>query len=237
MGVNKRLKAGVVLGVGDLPGKPPKNHTQENDGDAPDVRLSGIIIFSVEDLWSEIRIAANDTGGWCMCLAGIVEDSCSTEIDEFNDVVGCHDAIVELEVTMSKTHLMEVFNAITNLAEYAIDLWSAHLSRHDNAEKVERSIFHDLIIVAMVRYNIDGLDDIGVFQGGTNAELCGDLLLIFSFCLTGTFRAEFLDSEDTSAVLGTSLDQANGPTSTATKNTTPFTILLGEMCVGSILKR
>ncbi len=86
VGVNKRLKASVVLGVGDLPGKPPENHTQENDGDTPNVCFPGIIVFLVEDLWSKIWGAADDTSSWCMCLAGIVEDGGGTKINELNDI-------------------------------------------------------------------------------------------------------------------------------------------------------
>lgn len=78
----------------------------------------------------------------------------------------------------------------------------------------------------MVRDNIDSLDDVGMFQGGSNTELCSDLLLVLAFRLARPFGSEFLDGEYAAAVLCTGLNQADGPTCTAAKNAAPFTILL-----------
>lgn len=89
----------------------------------------------------------------------------------------------------------------------------------------------------MVGHDVDSLDNIGVLQGGSNAKLCGDLFLIFTLSLTRTFRPKLLDSKDATAVLAASLDKTNGSAGTASKNTTPFAVFFGEVCLGSILKR
>lgn len=89
----------------------------------------------------------------------------------------------------------------------------------------------------MIRDNIDGLNYVGMFQGGPDTEFGGYFLLVLSFRLARAFWPEFLDSENSSTILTASLDQTNGSTCTTSKDTTPFAILLGKMGVGSILKR
>lgn len=144
MGGDKRLEIGIDLWIGNFPGKPPENHTQEDDGETPDISLPRIITLLVEDFRGEVWITADDAGSRRWRLAGIVKDGRSTKVNQLHDVIGCHDAIIELEIAMSETHLVQVFNTITNLAEYTVYLGPAHLASHDNREKIKRCIFHDL---------------------------------------------------------------------------------------------
>jgi hypothetical protein len=74
-----------------------------------------------------------------------VKDGSGTKIDEFDDVLFGHDAVVKFEVTMSETYFVKILYAITNLAKDAIDLWTTHFSCHDDREEVVRSEFHDLV--------------------------------------------------------------------------------------------
>lgn len=235
--VDEGFEAGISLGVGDLPGKPPENHAQEDDGDTPNISLPRIIGLLAKDLWSEVGIATDDASRWCMRLARIVEDSGSAEIDELHDIVRCHDAVVEFKVTVGKTHFVQVLDTIAYLAEYAVNFRAAHLSRHDDTEQIERSVLHDLIIVAMVRNDINGLDDIGMFQGGSDAEFGGDLLLILALGFARTLWPELFNSENTSTILVAGLDEAYSSTSTASENTAPFAILFRKMGVSSVLER
>lgn len=126
--VNECPKTGICLGVRDLPGKPPQNHAQEDDGYAPDISLPRIIRFLAKDLRSKVWVTANDTSCRGMSLAWVVENSRSAKVDELDDVIRGHDAIVKLEVAVSEAHLVEVLNAVANLAEYAVNFWPAHFS-------------------------------------------------------------------------------------------------------------
>lgn len=126
--------AGIVLWIGDSPWEPSKDHTHENDGYAPHVRLARVVILLREDLWGEVGIAADDAVGHDEFLARVVENCSSAEIDELDDVVGGHDTVVEFQVAVCETHAVEVRDTLDDLAEDTIDLWSAHLARHDDAK-------------------------------------------------------------------------------------------------------
>lgn len=93
-----------------------------------------------------------------------------------------------------------------------------------------------LIIVAMVGHDVNGLDDVGMLQGRTNAKLGSNLFLVFTLGFAGALWPELLDGIDTSTILVAGLDKANGAASTASEDTTPFTVLLGEMGVCGILE-
>jgi hypothetical protein len=67
-------------------------------------------------------------------FAGIVEDGGRTEIDQFDNVVGCHDAIIEFEIPVGETHLVEVIDTINDLSEDTVDFGSSHFTRHDHRE-------------------------------------------------------------------------------------------------------
>lgn len=91
--------------------------------------------------------------------------------------------------------------------------------------------------MAIIGDNINSFDNVLMLQSGSNTELGGDFLLILPFSFACAFWAELLDSENTSAILGAGFDETDGSTSAASKHTTPFAILLGEVSLGSILKR
>ena len=74
-----------------------------------------------------------------------MEDGSCSEINQFDDVTVCHDAVIKLEVPMGQTEFMEVLHTVAYLAENAVNLRSRHHSGHDDAKKVIRGIFHDLI--------------------------------------------------------------------------------------------
>lgn len=60
-------------------------------------------------------------------------------------------------------------------------------------EVAARTEFHDFAPVhAFVLNEIDGLDDVGMVQGGGDAKLCGQLLDVFLFALVFATFAEFL---------------------------------------------
>jgi hypothetical protein len=88
----------------------------------------------------------------------------------------------------------------------------------------------------MVGHDVYGLNDVGMLQGRTNAELGSDLFLIFTLGFARALGSELLDSKYTTTILAAGLDETNGSASTTAENATPFTILLGEMGVCGILE-
>lgn len=57
----------------------------------------------------------------------------------------------------------------------------------------------NFVVVAVVRDDVDGRDDIRVVKGRTNAELGSDLLLVLLLALTGALGPELLDGKDRAA--------------------------------------
>ena len=92
-----------------------------------------------------------------------------------------------------------------------------------------------LIVMATVADDVDGLNDIRVLESGTDTELGSDLLLVFLFCLTGSFGPKLFDGEDGAVVL--SLDQPDSTTRTRSKDSAPFAILLCEVRLCSLGER
>jgi len=68
-------------------------------------------------------------------FARIVEDSGGAKVDELEGIVCGHDTVVEFEATMCEAHLVEVFDAITDLAKDTVYLWAAHFARQNNIEE------------------------------------------------------------------------------------------------------
>jgi hypothetical protein len=142
--VNESPETGIGFRIGNLPWEPPEDHAHEDDGDAPDISLSGVIGLAGEDFRGEVRIAADDTGGRCMCFTGVMEYSGGSEINELDDMFWSHDAVVKFEITVGEAHFVKVFDTITYLAKYAVDLWAAHLARHDDAKEIKGGVLHNL---------------------------------------------------------------------------------------------
>lgn len=81
--------------------------------------------------------------------------------------------------------------------------------------------------MATVTDDVDGFDDIRVLECRANTKFGGNLLLVLLFCLARSFGSEFLNSEDTTAVL--SLDKPDGTASARTQDSAPFAILFSKM--------
>lgn len=82
-----------------------------------------------------------------------------------------------------------------------------------------------------VEDDVDGFDDIRMFERRTDAKFCGNLLPVLLFCLTRPFGPELLNSKWTIDVLF--LDKADGTASARTKDANTFAILLFEMHLSS----
>lgn len=121
---------------------------------------------------------------------------------------------------------MQVINAIHDLAEHAVNFWPRHLSGHDDAEEVIRRIFHYLIEVTVVAYDLNGFDDVGVLERRAHAKFRSDFLVVFTFRLALFSLSELLYSVNHAAVLCLALDEPDSATGTRSKDFAPFPILL-----------
>lgn len=142
--LDERAEAGVVLGVGDLPGEAAEDHAHENDGDAPHVRLAGVVALRGEHLGREVRVAADDARRERRLLARVVEHRRGAKVDQLHDVVRGHDAVVELQVAVREAQRVQVLDAVADLAEDAVYLGARHAAGHDDAEEVVRRVLHHL---------------------------------------------------------------------------------------------
>lgn len=134
----------VRLEVGNLPWESAENHAHEDDGDRPHVGQSGIILVLLQDLWGEVWIRSDDARGGDLMLAGVVEHCGRSKVDQFDNVVARHDTVVQFQIPMGQTHLVQVVDSVDNLPKDAVDFRAGHLSRHDNGEEIVRGILHDL---------------------------------------------------------------------------------------------
>ena len=66
--------------------------------------------------------------------------------------------------------------------------------------------------MATVADDVDGFNDVGMLESGTDTKLGGDLLLVLLFCLAGSFGPKLFNGEDIAIVF--SLDQPDSTTCT-----------------------
>jgi len=78
--------------------------------------------------------------------------------------------------------------------------------------------------MAMVADNLNRLDNVGMLQGGADAEFGGDLFMVFAFGFSRFPLAELFDGVDGSPVFGLALDQSNGAASSRSQDFAPFAV-------------
>lgn len=132
MSVDVKPVAHVGLVIGDLPREPTEHHAHEDDGDGPYVRQARVVSLLGEHFRREVRVGTDNPRSGDLVLARVVKDGGRTEIDELDDIVAGHDAVVEFEITMSQSHLVQVVDTVDNLPENTVDFRSRHLARHDD---------------------------------------------------------------------------------------------------------
>lgn len=94
----------------------------------------------------------------------------------------------------------------------------------------------DLVVMTVLTNNIHCLDDVRVFEGTSYTKLRGDLLLILLLTLAIPLGTKLLDSKDGPAVFVRAFDETNCATCAGAKNSTPFSILLMDVGMSSVLK-
>jgi len=82
--------------------------------------------------------------------------------------------------------------------------------------------------------DVEGFDDVGMFESGTDTKLGSNLLLVVLLTLARSFRPKLFDSEDIAVLF--SLDQPDGTARARPEDPAPFAILLGEVCLCGLRK-
>jgi hypothetical protein len=101
-------------------------------------------------------------------------------------------------------------------------------------EKVYNSTY--FVVVAMVANNVDRFDNIGVFECRTYAKFRGDFLLVLFLRFARALGPKFLYGKYMTTVFVAGLYEAYCTTCTGAQNATPFSILLGNVGLGSLGK-
>lgn len=63
-------------------------------------------MFLVQYLGSEVWVGTDNTRSWDLVFTGVMEYGSCTEINQLDDIVGSHDAIVEFEISVGETHFV-----------------------------------------------------------------------------------------------------------------------------------
>lgn len=88
---------------------------------------------------------------------------------------------------------MQVVKAIQQLAEAAGNFLAGHHPTHNNVEHVVGSVFHDFVKVLLFLDQVERFNDIGMMEGGPNAEFSGNFFDVVFLCFMGKSLSELLD--------------------------------------------
>ena len=144
MRIDVEAERHVALVVGNFPGEAAEDHAHKDDGDRPYIGETRVVLVFLQDFRREVRVGTDDSRSGDLVFTGIVEDCRSPKVDELDDVVRGHDAVVELEISVRQPHPVEIIDTVDNLPKDAVDFRPGHLARHDDREEVIRRIFHNL---------------------------------------------------------------------------------------------
>jgi hypothetical protein len=90
--------------------------------------------------------------------------------------------------------------------------------------------------MAMVTNDVDRFDNIRVFECRTDAKFCGDFLLVLLLRLPRALGPKLLYGKYMTTVFVAGLYKAYCTTCTRAKDATPFSVLLGNVSLGSLGK-
>lgn len=89
--------------------------------------------------------------------------------------------------------------------------------------------------MAVVKHDVNGVDNIGVFESGAHAEFSCNLFLVLFLAFARAFGTELFHGENGAVVLA--LDETHRATCTAAEDAPPLAILFAEMGLCGIMKR
>lgn len=130
-----------------------------------------------------------------LSLEGKLADHGTTKVDDLDDTVFVHDTVVQLQISVSNAHLVQIGNALDHTVKAAGNLVAAHVTLHHGREELVLSVFHHLIEAIVLLDDVNGLDDVGVVESGPQGVLSHDLLGVDAIRLGRTALAELLDGK------------------------------------------
>lgn len=128
-------------------------------------------------------------------LERVFKNARTTKVDNLEDTEVVEYEVVELKVAVGDAHVVEIVEAGQELTPAACDLLARHHARHDDGKEVVGGIFHDFVEDGALLDDIEGLNDIGVVQSGTNAEFGRHLFDVIFIGLVGQLLTETLDGK------------------------------------------
>lgn len=178
---------------------PSGPHRHVDNTASPDIHGSGVkllvgILFG-RNVGGRAAKARDHVG---IRLPGHAEALAVAKVGDFQGAASGEQQVLGLEVAVGNAHLVEVLDAPHHLLEEAVGLLNLQLAaRQDESVQIAASTkLHDLAKVALgVLEQIKGVDDVGVAQGGGDAELGREALAVLLLRLVGP-SAEFLDGEE-----------------------------------------
>ena len=163
-----------------------------------------------------------------LLLERVAEYHGGAKVDELEDALVVHAAVVELQVAVGEPHGVEVVDAGAYLLEAAVDLAAGHLSRHHDCEEVHGQVLHDLEVLVLlgVGEDVHCLHDVWVVQGRPDEELGGALLGVLLDGLRRLAGPELLYRKD--GVVGGPDEDLDGAAGAGAERLAQLAVLLRE---------
>lgn len=130
-----------------------------------------------------------------MSLERQFADHGTAKVDDLDDAVFVHDTVVQLQISVGNTHLVQIRDALDHTVEAAGNLVAAHVTLHHGGEELILGVLHHLVEAIVLLDDINGLDDVGMVESGAQGVLGHDLLGVDAFRLDRATLAELLDSK------------------------------------------
>jgi hypothetical protein len=84
------------------------------------------------------------------------------------------DNVVKFQISMCKTHAVQVQDTTKDLQSTASNLVARHFASHDNRKEIERRVLHHFKPAALFMYYVDCFDYVAMMQSRADTELCSD---------------------------------------------------------------
>lgn len=222
----------VVVTLGDAPEVASRAHGHVDDARRPDIdgpRIKFLVnVLFGRNVWGRAAEAGDEVR---IGFPGHTETLAIAEIGNLESAVRREQQIFGLEIPMGDAHLVHVFNAAHHLFKVAIGFVDFELARSEDegVEVTAGTEFHDLAVIAFgVLQEVESVDDVGMAQGGGDAEFRRQAFAILFLRLLGT-TAKLLDGVELLAgALGALVGDADDAKGAAADNFLALAIFFNE---------
>lgn len=186
----------ILVFPGESPEMSTSPHSHVDDTAGPDIDGAGIKFTASVLFGSDVRSTTTQTSGHVGFLfPGHAEAFAIAEIGDLEGTVCGEEEVLGFEISMGNAHLVHVFDAAHELLEVTVGFEDVEMasSQDEGVQIAAGTVLHHLAVVTFgILQQIEGVDDVGVAQGGRDAEFRGQALLILFGRLLGSF-SKFLD--------------------------------------------